>query len=62
MTCYNTDIFETIIEKIFLDYPDIKHKDIYFIAEGEKINERVSLAENKINDGSVILICVDDNN
>ena len=62
VTCYNTDIFETLREKIYLKYPDFKHKEIIFIAEGEKINERVSLAENKIKDGSVILIYVDDNN
>ena len=62
VTCYNTDIFETLIEKIYIKNPDIRHKEIFFIGEGEKINERISLFENKIKDGSVILIWFEDNN
>ena len=47
---------ETIREKIFLDYPEFKHKDFYFLANGNIINERVSLHENKIEDGTAILL------
>ena len=60
MTCYNTDIFETIKEKIILKFPELKHKEIYFFSGGNTMNERVSLAENEIKDGSVILINIDD--
>ena len=56
LTCYNTDNMETIREKIFLDYPEFKHKDFYFLANGNIINERVSLHENKIEDGTAILL------
>ena len=56
VTCYNTDIFETIREKIYLIKPEFKCKSIYFLANGSIINERVSLAENKIGDKTVILI------
>ena len=56
LTCYNTDIVETIKEKIYLINPEFKHKIFYFLANGSIINERVSLAENKIEDETVILI------
>ena len=56
VTCYNTDIFETIKEKIFNDYPEFKHKELYFLCEGKVVNERVSLAENHIRDGTGILV------
>jgi len=56
MTCYNTDIFETLIDKIYLKLPEYKNKELYFLTNGNIINERVSLAENKIKDGAIILI------
>ena len=56
VTCYNTDIFETIEEKIFLNYPEFRHKQLIFLVGGNKINERVNLAENQIKDGAVIII------
>ena len=54
--CYNTDIFENILEKIYLKYPELKNKEIFCLYGGNVINGRVSLAENKIIDGSTILI------
>ena len=54
--CYTTDIFENIKEKVFLDYPRFKYKECHFLSEGNIINERVSLAENRIKNGSVIII------
>ena len=56
VTCYNTDIVETIKEKIYLINPEFKHKTFYFLANGNIINERLSLAENKIEDETYILI------
>ena len=56
VTCYNTDIFETLREKIYIIKPEFKNKEFYFLANGNIINERVSLAENNIGDGTVILI------
>ena len=60
VTCYNTDIFETIREKIYLIKPEFKCKSFYFLANGNIINERVSLAENNIGDETVILIQEED--
>ena len=56
ITCFNTDIFETLKEKIYLINPKMKNKQLYFIADGNIINERVSLAANKIKDETTILI------
>ena len=56
VTCYNTDIFENVFEKVYLKYPEFNDKEIYCLYGGTIINERVSLVENKIVDGSTILI------
>ena len=56
VTCYSTDLFETIREKIYIKYPQFKHKEIYFLADGKIMNERISLEENGIEDGTAILI------
>ena len=56
VTCYNTDIFENVLEKIYLKYPQFKNKTIFCLCGGAVVNERVSLAENKIEENSIILI------
>ena len=61
ITCFNTDIFEKIKEKIIIQHTELKHKDIYFLSGGKIINQRVSLAENGIKNDDVILICENDN-
>ena len=61
ITCFNTDIFEKIKEKIIIQHTELKHKDIYFLSVGRIINQRVSLAENGIKNDDVILIIDNDN-
>ena len=56
VSCYNTDIFENVLEKVYLKFPEFKNKNIFCLFAGTVINERVSLDENKIKDGSAILI------
>jgi len=56
VTCYNTDNFENVLEKIYLKYPQYKNKANCCLYGGAVVNERVSLAENKIEDNSTILI------
>ena len=60
ITCFNTDIFEKIKEKIIMQHIELKNKDIYFLSGGNIINQRVSLAENGIKNDDVILICEND--
>ena len=60
VTCNNTDIFEDVLEKVFLKYPELKDKEIFCLCSGTIINGRVSLAENNIADNSCILIYIND--
>ena len=60
VTCFNIDIFENILEKVLIKHPEFKHNEIYCLCEGIVVNERVSIDENKIKDGSHILINFDD--
>ena len=36
LTCYNTDIFEVVKEKIFLKYPQFRDKELIFLSGGKK--------------------------
>ena len=56
ITCFNTDIFSTILEKLYLKFPQLKNKNIYYLASGNIINKSVSLAQNKIINDTNILI------
>ena len=56
MACRKTDIFEKIEEKLYLEYPELKSKRIYFIANGKAIDKSSTLEENKIKNGNTILI------
>ena len=59
VSCFNTDFFKIIEEKILLKFPDLKDKDIFYLANGSNVNKKLTLEENKIKDGSHILINYD---
>ena len=56
MACKKTDIFAKIEEKLFHEFPSLKSKKIYFIANGNKINKSLTFEQNKIKNGNTILI------
>ena len=56
ISCCNLDNFSTIKDKLFLEFPELKNKTIYFITNGNVIYESLNLAQNHINDDAVILI------
>ena len=58
MACKKTDIFENIVVKLYNEFPNLKYKKIYFIANGNIINRSLTIAENKIENGTAILIKV----
>ena len=60
ITGYNTYIFLKFKEELLSKFPYLNEKEIYFIANGLVINEQVSLFENKIEDGTIILITIND--
>lgn len=56
MPCYESDVFRTLKEKLINEYPEIKNMNIYFLANGTKVDENKTMLENKISSGSTIII------
>ena len=54
--CLSSDIFSKIEEKLYIEYSELKGKNIYFIAKGNLVNKSTSLEENKIKNGVQIII------
>ena len=51
-----SDKFSTIEEKLLNEFPELRSKDIYYIANGSVINRALTLEQNKIKTGNTILI------
>ena len=60
ITCFNTDFLSTIEEKLYIQYPHLKNKKIYFLSGGNIINKSITLEQNKIKNNTQILINYDD--
>ena len=60
MKCSNLDIFSSLIDKLCLEFDELKNKDMYFLANGMILNKNLTLHQNKIKDGAQILINVAD--
>ena len=60
ISCYKEDIFSKIKKKLLSKYPDLKNKPIFFIANGNRVEEENSLRDNSIDDGTTILIKICD--
>ena len=56
ITCYNTDPFSSIEEKLYLQDPLLKQKDLIYLSGGKVIIRTQTLEQNKIKDKDVILI------
>ena len=52
----SSDIFPIVEEKLYNEFPELKNKNIIFIANGSVINKTVTLEENKIHGGTTILM------
>lgn len=51
-----SDKFSIIEEKLLNEFPELRNKDIYYIANGNVINRALTLEQNNIKTGSTILI------
>ena len=58
MTCYNLDIFSTILEKLYQAFPQLRNKNMYFLVNGNVVDKSLNLEQNKIKDGAQILIYI----
>ena len=60
MVCKKTDNFNTLEEKLYRDYPQLKNKNLVFMANGSVINRDETLDNNGIKSGNAILIYEND--
>ena len=54
--CLRNDNFSRLEEKLYQDYPELSYKNIYFVVRGNLINRSLTIKENKINNGDIIII------
>ena len=62
MACKKTDNFENIVVKLYNEFPNLKYKKIYFIANGNVVNRSLTFEQNNIKNGTTILIREYENN
>ena len=60
LDCYENQKFSEVVSELLRKYKHLKSAKIYFLCDGEKVNENKTFSENKIKDNSSIMICVDD--
>ena len=56
ISCKITDNFNIIEEKLFLEYPELKNKNLNYLSNGNIINRYETLENNSIKNGDAILI------
>ena len=54
--CKNTDLFNTIENKLYKDFPEYYGTKNYFIIKGIKIDKNKSLEENNIHNNEMIML------
>ena len=56
LSCEISDIFSNVEKKLYLKYPDLQNKNIFFLSSGNIIDRGASVEQNNIKHESVILI------
>ena len=56
LPCNRWDLFSSIENELYIEYPELKNKNICFIANGQVINKSETLEQNKIKNSTTILI------
>ena len=56
MSCKISDIFEKLEEKLYLEYPDYKKENTYFITNGKLVIKSETLEKNGIKNGDSIIV------
>ena len=56
MVCYSSDIFSSVVNKLCIEFPELKHKNILFIHNGDVKNTSITIEQNKIKNGENILL------
>ena len=53
--CKKTDIFSDVEKKLYIEYPEYKNKNCYFMQNGNVINKDLNFENNKILPGYPII-------
>ena len=56
VSCFESDIFTKIENKLLSEFPELKSKQFYYLASGSSVDKNATLKENKIKDGTTILV------
>ena len=56
MSCSLSDKFTTIEEKLINNFPELKSKNFYYLANGDTIDKNLTLGQNKIKSSNTIII------
>ena len=56
MACRKTDLFSSLEERLYKDFPKYKNIKKYFMANNNRISESKTLEENKIKNNDIISI------
>ena len=56
IACNDSDFFSTIEKKLFAEFPELKSKNIFYIANGNVIDKSLTIKENKIKNSTSILL------
>ena len=56
ISCNNLENFSNVEEKLYQEFPELRKKNVVFIANGNVINRKITLEQNKIKGGTTILI------
>ena len=56
ITCEKKDVFNTIVNKLYMQYPKYQEIDCYFMCNGKRIKEYQTIEKNCIKDGDHIII------
>ena len=55
--CKSSDNFSVLEKILFREYPELRNKKVYYLTNGTRINTRKTLEQNRIKNGSNILVC-----
>ena len=56
MACKTTDLFSSLEERFYKDFPEYRNKEIVFMANTNKISKLKTLEENKIKQNDIICL------
>ena len=56
LACRRSDNFSELTNKLYIEYPELKKKNLLFLYNGDMIDPSGTVEQNKIKNGSIILI------